>query len=186
LWRRRFLLSGKKFLLTCRIPLEEKMAQTRIGIPLNSPELVMTGCLVEEEFPPLMSDYCQNPGDPNDEDPRIRWGELWSEEDNRDPPNIGKHIQECQWDRLWTTTNLPNTCRLTKDHLALIFEMRRDLVEQMHNQSILNKHLDILFDSLSSEPAKSFPNLLPSICLHSPPGWMPGFASCLVSSLLIF
>jgi hypothetical protein len=49
----------------------------------------------------------------------------------------------------------PRSCRLTEEHLALIFEMRRDLDEQMHNQSLLNKHMDLLFDSLSGEPAKS-------------------------------
>jgi len=29
--------------------------------------------------------------------------------------------------------NPPRSCRLTKKHLALLFEMRRDMVEQLHN-----------------------------------------------------
>jgi hypothetical protein len=33
--------------------------------------------------------------------------------------------------------------------------MRRDLAEKMYNQSLLNKSMDILFDSLSGELAKS-------------------------------
>jgi len=49
----------------------------------------------------------------------------------------------------------PRSCRLMEDHLVLIFEMYKDLVEQQHHQCTLNKHLDILYDSLSREPEKS-------------------------------
>jgi hypothetical protein len=48
----------------------------------------------------------------------------------------------------------PSSCRLTEDHLVLIFEMRKDLAEQQHHQRTLNKCLDVLYDSLSSEPEK--------------------------------
>jgi hypothetical protein len=48
----------------------------------------------------------------------------------------------------------PISCRLMEDHLVLIFEMRKDLAEQQHRQSIFNKRLDALYDSLSSEPEK--------------------------------
>jgi hypothetical protein len=132
----------------------EQMTQTSIEIPLNSQELVMTGCLVEEEFPPLMSDCCKNSADPNAEDPGIKWGELWNEEDNHDPPSRELHTKVPMQPAL-DNHDPPRSCRLTEDHLALIFEMRRDLAEQLHNQSILNKCMDILFDSLSSEPVKS-------------------------------
>lgn len=40
-------------------------------------------------------------------------------------------------------------------HLVLIFEMRRDLVEQQHRKSFFGKRLDALYASLSSEPEKS-------------------------------
>jgi hypothetical protein len=110
----------------------------------------MTGCIVEEEIPPLMSDYCKNSVDPNDEDPGIKWGDCWSEEETH-----RETYTRAQVHLALGSHDLPSSCRLTEDHLVLIFEMRRDLVEQLHNQHILNKRLDILFDSLSSEPAKS-------------------------------
>jgi hypothetical protein len=48
----------------------------------------------------------------------------------------------------------PNTHRFSEEHLQLIFEMRRDMADQLHRQDILSRRLDALFDSLSSEPAK--------------------------------
>jgi hypothetical protein len=47
-----------------------------------------------------------------------------------------------------------SSCRVTEDHLVLNFEMHKDLAEQQHNQHTLNKCLDILYDSLSSEREK--------------------------------
>jgi hypothetical protein len=47
-----------------------------------------------------------------------------------------------------------NPRRFSEDHLQLIFEMHRNLADQLHNQSILNHRMDLLFDSLSSEPAQ--------------------------------
>jgi hypothetical protein len=41
------------------------------------------------------------------------------------------------------------------DHLVLIFEMRKDLAEKLHNQHVLRKRLDIMVNSLSSEPMES-------------------------------
>jgi hypothetical protein len=40
------------------------------------------------------------------------------------------------------------------DHLQLIFKMRQNLKNQLHNQSILNKRMDIMFGSLSGAPAQ--------------------------------
>jgi hypothetical protein len=37
----------------------------------------------------------------------------------------------------------PSSCRLTEDHLVLIFEMRKDLAEKQHRQCTLNKCLDV-------------------------------------------
>jgi hypothetical protein len=51
--------------------------------------------------------------------------------------------------------DFPNPRRLTEDHLNMIFEMRRDMADQLHIQHTLNRRLDMLFDSLSSEPTKS-------------------------------
>jgi hypothetical protein len=41
------------------------------------------------------------------------------------------------------------TCRLSSDHLALIFDMRQDLEEKLHRHTILNSRLELLFDALS-------------------------------------
>jgi hypothetical protein len=159
----------------------EQRPSTGTSIPLNSPEPAMTGCIVEEEIPPLMKDYCKNSVDANDEDPRIKWGDCWSEEETHREtyteeqvhPALGSH-------------NPPSSCRLTEDHLVLIFEMRRDLAEKLHNQHILNKHLDVLVRLPVKRACENpLPDLLSAIRLQNLPGWMPGFASCLVSLLLI-
>ena len=49
----------------------------------------------------------------------------------------------------------PDSYSITNDHMVLIFEMRRDLVEQQHHRSFFGKHLDALYASLSSELEKS-------------------------------
>jgi hypothetical protein len=49
---------------------------------------------------------------------------------------------------------LLNPHHFLDDHLQLIFDMRRNLEDQLHNQSILNRHMDLLFDSLSGAPDK--------------------------------
>jgi hypothetical protein len=55
----------------------------------------------------------------------------------------------------------PRTWRFSEEHLQLIFEMRRDVAEQLHRQTTLSRRLDVLFDALSSEPAK---NRCPTCC----------------------
>jgi hypothetical protein len=40
-------------------------------------------------------------------------------------------------------------CFLAPEHLELIFEMWRDMMEQLHRHTLLNNRLDILFDALS-------------------------------------
>jgi hypothetical protein len=40
------------------------------------------------------------------------------------------------------------------EQLQLIFDLRRDVADQLHCQEILNCRLDMFFDSLSSEPEK--------------------------------
>jgi hypothetical protein len=132
---------------------ENTMEQTTpigTGFPLNSLEIAMGGCMVEEEIPPLMQDNYKNDADPNDEDPWIKWGDCWSKEETHREIHTGTQAHPALG-----CHDLPSSCRLTEDHLVLIFEMRKDLVEQLHNQHVLSKRLDILFNSLSSEPVKS-------------------------------
>jgi hypothetical protein len=81
------------------------------------------------------------------------------------------------WLKNWTAWNVPSTefdatttqheatvvstkqvslnphC-FSKDHLQLIFEMRRNLEDQLYNQSILSRRMDLMFDSLSSAPTQ--------------------------------
>jgi hypothetical protein len=55
------------------------------------------------------------------------------------------------------TTSEPewiHTYHLSQDHLDLIFDMRRDMEEQLHQHTILSSRLDMLFDALSGEPNK--------------------------------
>jgi hypothetical protein len=73
-----------------------------------------------------------------EEDPGTNWDDCWKDDDVEEQAHP-----------------TPNSCRLTEDHLVLIFEMHKDLAEQQHNQHTLNKRLDVLYDSLSSEPVKS-------------------------------
>jgi hypothetical protein len=40
-------------------------------------------------------------------------------------------------------------CFLAPEHLELIFEMRRDMMEQLHRHTLLSSRLDILFDAFS-------------------------------------
>jgi hypothetical protein len=42
------------------------------------------------------------------------------------------------------------------DHLQLIFDMRQNLEEKLHNQRTLNQRMDLLFDSLEGTPEKTF------------------------------
>jgi hypothetical protein len=54
-----------------------------------------------------------------------------------------------------------STWRFLEQHLQLIFEMRRDATKQLHRQTTLYQRMDILFDALSSAPAK---NRCPTCC----------------------
>jgi hypothetical protein len=65
-----------------------------------------TGCMVEEEIPPQMEDHCKNFFVAKDEDPDINWDECWNEDDTEE------HAHPT-----------PIFCKLTEDHLVLIFEM---------------------------------------------------------------
>jgi hypothetical protein len=44
--------------------------------------------------------------------------------------------------------------RFSDDHLQIIFDMRRTLDDQMHNQRILGQRMDLLFDALTDAPDK--------------------------------
>jgi hypothetical protein len=50
--------------------------------------------------------------------------------------------------------NIPNTCSFLGEHLQLIFDMRRDMVDKLHRHNILSHHLDALFDSISGDLVK--------------------------------
>jgi hypothetical protein len=124
-------------------------------LPLNFPEVFMVGCVVEEEIPPQIQDDFKRDTTPivsgsHNEAPRTDWDDGWGEEEthrelhtgDQAHPALGRH-------------DVPSFCRLMEDHLALIFEMKRDFVDQLHNQHVLSRRLDMLFDSLSSEPVNS-------------------------------
>lgn len=56
------------------------------------------------------------------------------------------YIKTRQCNRLWTSTTHP-------DHAGS--QRNTCLAEQLHSQRILSKRMELLFDSLSGEPAKS-------------------------------
>jgi hypothetical protein len=70
---------------------------------------------------------------------------------------------------------LPSTYRLTNEHLQLIFEMRWDIADQLHSQTMLSRQLDALFDTLSGKPDSRRcpschqPLMLASVWPHPPP-----------------
>jgi hypothetical protein len=137
---------------------ENTMEQTEpigIDLPLNFPKVSMGGCVVEEEIPPQIQDDFKrgttpNVSGPHNEAHRTDWDECWGKEETHSELHIGEQAHPALG-----CHDFPSSCRLTKDHLALIFEMRRDLADQLHNQHVLSRRLDMLFNSLSSEPAKS-------------------------------
>ena len=103
------------------------------------------GCIVEEEVSPPEDNSRQNSAATMDEDPVTEFvTENYS---------IVATMDEDQ-DQYDHSHPAPDSYRLTEDHLVLIFEMQKDLAEQLHNQYILNKRLDVMFDSLSSELVK--------------------------------
>jgi hypothetical protein len=53
-----------------------------------------------------------------------------------------------------TMPEKPMQQSFSAEHLNLIFEMRRDVANQLHRQETLHRRLDMFFDSLSSEPGK--------------------------------
>jgi hypothetical protein len=53
-----------------------------------------------------------------------------------------------------TVPEKPLQQSFSAEHLNLIFEMRRDVADQLHRQETLHHRLDMFFDSLSSEPEK--------------------------------
>jgi hypothetical protein len=87
----------------------------------------MENCSVEEETPPTWQDE------------RI----LATTQPVSEPQPVAASMPE-----------VPNTCHFSEEHLQLIFDMRRDVVDQLHRQNILCRRLDALFDSLSGEPVK--------------------------------
>jgi hypothetical protein len=54
----------------------------------------------------------------------------------------------------YSSPEVPGSCRFSEEHLKLIFELRRDVIDHLHCQTILCSHLDAFFDSLSREPVK--------------------------------
>jgi hypothetical protein len=50
--------------------------------------------------------------------------------------------------------DLSSPCFLAPEHLELIFEMRRDMMEQLHRHTLLSSRIDMLFDAFSSMPIK--------------------------------
>jgi hypothetical protein len=46
-----------------------------------------------------------------------------------------------------------------REHLELIFEMRRDMMEQLHRHTLLSSRIDMLFDAFSSASQAEMPNL---------------------------
>jgi hypothetical protein len=102
---------------------------------------------------------------PHNEAPRIDWDEFWGKEET----HLKQHIGEPAHPAL-VCHDFPSHYRLIEDHLNLIFEMRQDMDDQLHNQHALDRRLDMLFDSLSRDPAKSqFPTCCQVVFLHCSP-----------------
>jgi hypothetical protein len=135
--------------------IKESTALTDTALPLDYPDISMGGCVVEEEIPPQKWDDSIQGTTPNvigplNEATGIDLDDCWAEEET----HLKLHVDEPVHPTL-ASHDFPSPRRLTEDHLNLIFEMRRDMVDQLQSQRTLNRRLDMLFDSLSSEPAKS-------------------------------
>jgi hypothetical protein len=91
---------------------------------VDTKDLVMTNCLVEGELPPRLSNGYKNSTDPKAADPKINWGEFWHERE-------GNYSPKAPMQQVLNSHASPRSCRLIEEHLDLIFEMRRDLAEQM-------------------------------------------------------
>jgi hypothetical protein len=79
---------------------------------------------------------------------------------------------------------LPNPHHFSDDHLQLIFDMRRSLEDQTHNQSILSRRMDLLFDSLSDVPEKT--RCRPADKGSSSPTTLMDARVCQISSFSLF
>jgi hypothetical protein len=103
------------------------------------------GCIVEEEALPLKGHSGRNSVASMEEDPVTDLTATFN--------SVTSTLEESQDQEDYHSYSESHL--LMDDHLVLIFEMRRDLAEQQHRQSLFEKHLDALYASLSSEPEKS-------------------------------
>jgi hypothetical protein len=99
----------------------EQRSATGTITPLMFLEPAEIGCMVEEEVPLQETLSCYYPGKnffvAKDEYPGINWDECWNEDDAEEHAHLD-----------------PTSCRFTEDDLVLIFDMHKDLEEQLHNQ----------------------------------------------------
>jgi hypothetical protein len=110
----------------------EQTTPTRTALPLNYPDIAMGGCVVEEEIPPQKQDDFMQGAVPISVDRTMKPSGLIgmtvgqggdpSEAAYGEPthPALASH-------------DFPSPHRLTEDHLNLIFEMRRDMADQLHS-----------------------------------------------------
>jgi hypothetical protein len=115
----------------------------------------MGGCVVEDGIPPKKRDDSIQGTTPNVRGPLnesigIDLDDPWDEEET----HLKLHVDELVHPTL-TRHDFPSPHRLMEDHLNMIFDMRRDMANQIQSQCTLIKHLDMFFYSMSSEPVKS-------------------------------
>jgi hypothetical protein len=67
----------------------------------------------------------------------------WADRPVEPPPHTSAMARE-----------LHSPCFLAPEHLELIFEMRRDMMEQLHRHTLLSSRLDMLFDAFSCTQSK--------------------------------
>jgi hypothetical protein len=85
------------------------------------------------------------------------------------PPTYFDAVPQFLHEEMVGNTEQPllNPHHFLDDHLQLIFEMRRNLEDQLHNQSILSSRMDLLFDSLSGAPdSEALSDLQPTVRFH--------------------
>jgi hypothetical protein len=118
--------------------------------PSAHPTMAPGGCVVEEEIPPSwLKDWTTR------NVPTTTEVTHWLAMEETPPTDFdATTTQHEEMVGSVEQTSL-NPHHFSDDHLQLIFEMHRNMEDQLHNQSILSRHMDLLFDSLSSAPPRS-------------------------------
>jgi hypothetical protein len=117
------------------------------AIPSAHPTLMPRGCVVKEEIPPSWLKLWTTRNVPATIE-IIHW--LFMEE----TPPIEFDAATTQHEVMVVSVEQAslNPDHFSNDRLQIIFEMCRNLENQLHNQSILSRRIDLLFNSISSAP----------------------------------